>query len=131
MSAKSPVDELNRLASRFERHAETLRRIQELVQDDPDLAPLIVAALNGAGAEKPYKTRVKRINAHTHLDTVVAFFDSQDNAWATTSDIQKATGISRGALGAVLHGTHKERFKKKAKPGDRKTKLWRLRKEVI
>ena len=126
MHPKNPAENINEIAARFERQAETLRLIQELVNEEPDLVPVIIAALNGKPSEKPSGNGKNQDKPETHFDRLTVFFKGRKNAWATTAEIIEGTGISRGAIGAVLHSGHKDDIQKKAKPGSRKTKLWRL-----
>ena len=126
MPTKSPENALDRVAARYERRLETVRRIQELVQDDPSLAAEIAAALNG----RTLDPRPIPGGGATHFERVRAFFEDRNNAWASAPDIAQALDMKRGVLGQMLYKAHTKRFEKKSKPGDKKSKLWRLRKEV-
>ena len=127
MHPKSPTGNISEVRARFERHVETLRRIEELVREEPDLIPVIVAALNGRPSERPSENGKSQDKPKTHFERLTAFFKGRNNAWATTAEIVTTTGISRGAIGAILHQGHKNDVQKKSKPGSRKTKLWRLK----
>ena len=127
MPQNNPQTALEQIAARYERRLETVRRIQELVQDDPVLASEIVAALNSQSHKAP---PCKKAGA-TNFERVKAFFLDGKNAWTSTPDISRALGIKRGPLGQILHQTHARWFQKKPKPGSKKIKMWRLRKEVM
>ena len=126
MPTKSPENALEEVAARYEHRLETVRRIQELVQDDPALAAEIAAALNG---HAPTHRSTPAIGT-THFERVKGFFEDRNNAWASASDIAQTLDMKRGVLGQMLYKAYTQRFEKKSKPGNKKSKLWRLRKEV-
>jgi len=126
MQQNSPEATLEQVAARYERRLETIRRIQELVRDDPSLASEIAAALNGQGQKLS-----RRRATTTNVERVKAFLFDRKNDWISAPEIAKALDMSRGTLGQILYQGYANQFEKKAKPGNKKVKLWRLRKEVL
>lgn len=127
MSSKSPEpDGLQIVIARYERRIETVQRIQELIKDDPLLASEITAALNGRKSPPQNQDRL------SNFDTIRDFFENRNNAWTATPEISQAVGFSRGSVSQVLYDKkHSKQFEKKAKPGSKKIKMWRLRREVM
>jgi hypothetical protein len=123
MPGKSPESVLEKVAARYERRLETVRRIQELVQDDPALAAEIATAFNGRAT----KRGATEGTGATHFERVKKFFDDRDNAWTSAPEIARALDMKRGILGQMLYKGYVDRFEKRAKRGDKKLKLWRLK----
>jgi hypothetical protein len=111
--------------ARYERRLRAIQEIQELIAEDPGFVEDIRTALNGRNGA------TQAVTGSTNFDRVRRWFRDRNNAWASAPEISRALDISRGVLGQMLYVGHTEAFESKPKPGSRKRKLWRLRKDVL
>lgn len=67
----------------------------------------------------------------TAFERVVTFFRERGNRPHKTSEIRRATGISRGALSLLIYKTHRSEFERLSAPGMSRTKLIRLNEQRL
>ncbi len=124
MAPPTPTSALDAMIARYERRLETVRRIRDLVADDPGLVADLIASLSAKGNGQVLKSRRSE---PTHFESIKQYFEGRANRWVDAPTIMRATGLKRGAIGHVLYKTHRECFEQKAHPSNGKLKLWRLK----
>ncbi len=108
------VEEVDRRIRDLETRLARLRKIKELVANDPamgdELLSIVTPSLNGSQQPVVVQPQVRRYNSPL-LEQVVAHFQSEQNRWQTVREISDAIGLSRNSLNGLLYTSrHKELF---------------------
>ena len=110
------------IIGRLEQRLDAIRRVQAIIDVDPDFAKELLVALgaspNGSGSSV--------IRSPTRFEVIASSFNGTGNNWARIADICTATGLKKVAIATVLYRSHKDRFTKRSVPGQGKVKEWRL-----
>jgi hypothetical protein len=127
MRTANPTAALDIVIARYERRLDTIKRVREIVGQDPELASEIVRALQSEPSGNGHAPKMRRRSngSPTLLDRIVGHFQSTGNRWMATPKLIATLGVHRGAVSNCLH-THGGRFEQRDDPASRKVKQWRL-----
>ena len=129
VKGRTAMATLDELIDLYNKRAETLRRVRELLDGDPDLKAALLEALSqpqdvDTPKREPVTTRM------TYADKVRQWFGERGNKFATRAEVAKALGVTPNNLVTVFYGERKIDFESRPNPRDKRGVQWRLRKEV-
>ncbi len=107
-----------------------ITRLQGAVEALEAMSPETISLVEGSAQKAgSFGTRPEGgdVQQGTHFDRIANFLASRQNKGQPIGIIEKATGISRASISAVLYRTHRERFIAFDSPLDSRVKLWKLR----
>ncbi|GMU21515.1 MAG: hypothetical protein AMXMBFR13_16080 [Phycisphaerae bacterium] len=121
---------LDAVISKLEKHLAAARQLKEALDRDPELAEMLARELVG----RPPNTAVPSENERngksqgtTAYGRIRQFFLARENAWSTTAEIMKETGLARGATANVIYTSKPKEFEAKQHPDKPTQKQFRLR----
>lgn len=114
----------------YERRANVLRELREIVEHDPVFAREVAKLLlNGSTVDEPQFTRVRidpQKQRKTQWERVCDYFHENGNEWSTVSEIADALNINRASTGHFFYKTRKDETEKRNHPAGGKLKQFRL-----
>ena len=133
--SKQPLDKLDGQITHLKKELQNAERLREIMAESPGLAALFIPAapaLNGESQKNVAKHRRARVGLATeaHLNAIVAYFKSVNNAWKKKNEIASGTKLAKNQVTHILYKKNPELFERKDSPDSKLVKVWRLCKEA-
>lgn len=122
-------DALDSAIKGYERRANAIKQIKEILAEFPDLLDGIA---HNANADPIIPRKRNRPSGElfirlTNFDKVKEFFLNNGNPWTSAPELAAKLGWSRGVASNVLYTTNRHAFEQRPFPGSDKKVQWRLR----
>lgn len=107
------VEEVERRIRDLEMRIARLRRIRELLANDPALGDELLSLVTQSPNGMPESSLAQqpRLYGSPLVDQVVAHYKATENRWQTVREISDAIGLSRNSLNGLLYTSrHREIF---------------------
>jgi len=110
----------------YNRRLEVIKKLRDVLRDDPAFAKEIIKALTPAKREgTPRRSSGK--SASRNLRAVKDFLRSVGNEWRTAAQIMEHTGLNRNQLSQIIYKDYRDLFERAPYPGHGRTMQYRMK----